>query len=70
MTENKRYPNYNGNVQIGEDNQKVGKIALWNNTEPTNEKSPLMTGTVEIETEKGIKKTFRVALWKFVPKEA
>jgi len=68
MSENttiKKYPQYTGSVQTGE-NTKVGKISLWNNTEPTSEKSPLMTGQVEIETEPGVKRSYRVALWKYI----
>lgn len=36
----------------------VGDISLWNNNRGTSEKSPTLTGDVEIEGRK-----YRVALW-------
>lgn len=59
-------PNYNGKVQFedGEHREDVGKIALWDNTEPTSDKSPLFTGTVTIKNV-----IYRVSLWKNTPME-
>lgn len=54
-------PQHSGKVQFEENGERkdVGKIALWDNLEPSNEKSPVMTGTVTIEN-----KIYRVSLWK------
>jgi hypothetical protein len=56
-------PVYTGTVSDGLMN-KIGTIAIWNEIEPSSEKSPLFTGRIEVE---GVK--YRVALWKFVPKQ-
>ncbi len=53
-----KMPAYSGTVTNGSQEQ-VGKAALWNNESPKGEKSPAMTGTVEINGEK-----YRVAFWK------
>jgi hypothetical protein len=60
-TKNKN-PAYTGTVSDGLMN-KIGTIAVWTETEPTNESSPLYTGKIEVD---GVK--YRVALWKFIPK--
>ena len=68
----KKYPKYNGKVQIENNGNRadVGKIALWDNLEPTNEKSPLMTGTITIQIpEITAARTYRVAIWKNVTKQ-
>jgi hypothetical protein len=62
-------PNYKGTIQT-DYKTKVGKIALWDNLEPTKENSPLQTGTIEIEIpEINGKRTYRVSVWKNVPKD-
>ena len=64
MIEDKKYPSYSGKIQIKDEaHTPVGKITLWNNTEPTSEKSPLITGEIVIEGKK-----YSVSLWKYTPK--
>jgi len=58
----KKYPHYSGKIQDGLRNE-IGKISLWDNLEPSSEKSPLLEGSIEVD---GVK--YKVALWKFVPK--
>lgn len=64
MNSEKRYPAYTGKVQLKDEGHTgVGKVSLWNNTEPTSEKSPVMTGTVQVGD-----RIYNVSLWKYVPK--
>lgn len=65
-------PEYTGKVQIGDgiDRQTVGKVAIWNNENPSSERSPIQTGTVTIEIpEIDATRTYRISIWKNVPKE-
>lgn len=52
-----KMPAYNGTV-TNESQEQVGKAALWKNENPKGEKSPAMTGTVEINGAK-----YRIAFW-------
>lgn len=68
-TETKKYPKYTGKVQTPDrNNTSAGKISLWDNLDPTSEKSPLMTGHVEIITG-NVTTKYRISLWKYVPRE-
>lgn len=58
-----RKPKYTGKVS-NEEQQNIGQISLWDNETPSSEKSPLMTGTIDVYGKK-----LRVALWKYTPKE-
>ncbi len=53
-----KMPAYNGTI-TNESQEQVGKAALWKNENPKGEKSPDLTGTVEISGAK-----YRVAFWK------
>lgn len=53
-----KMPAYSGTV-TNESQEQVGKAALWKNENPKGEKSPAMTGTVEISGAK-----YRIAFWK------
>ena len=67
-----RNPQYKGKVQTTSDgiSENIGKITLWNNEEPTSEKSPLMTGTIEVKIpEIDATRTYRIALWKYIPRD-
>ena len=70
--EPKKYPDYRGNVQTENSGNRadVGKIALWDNLEPTKETSPLQTGTITITIpEINATRTYRVSIWKNKPRE-
>jgi len=69
MAESKKYPSYTGTVQTIEDHVKIGTITLWNELDPLSEKSPLMSGYVVMEVGNGVTQKFKVALWKYTPKE-
>jgi hypothetical protein len=60
MSENRTgtRPTYYGKIQDGLRNE-IGKIAVWDNTEPTSEKSPVLEGKIEVD---GVR--YKVALWK------
>jgi len=60
----KKYPDYTGKIQIKDEaHTPAGKISLWNNIEPTTDKSPLMTGEVLVGD-----RIYSVSLWKYIPK--
>jgi len=64
MNGEKHYPEYTGKIQIkDEGHTPVGKISLWNNLNPTSEKSPLMTGEIQVGD-----RIYSVSLWKYTPK--
>ena len=64
MTEDKRYPKYTGKIQLrNEDHTSAGKISLWDNLEPTSDKSPLLTGEITV-----MDRIYSVSLWKYTPK--
>lgn len=50
-------PTYRGTV-TNESQEQIGKAALWKNENPKGERSPVMSGTVEINGAK-----YRVAFW-------
>lgn len=58
-----RKPKYQGKVS-NEEQQNIGQISVWDNENPSSEKSPIMTGTIEVYGKK-----LRVALWAYKPKE-
>ncbi len=59
-----KHPVYTGKVQLkDETHTPVGKISLWNNTEPKSEKSPLLTGKLQMGD-----RIYQVSLWKFIPR--
>ncbi len=52
-----KMPSYNGTVS-NEKQEQVGKAALWKNENPKGERSPAMSGAVEIGGAK-----YRIAFW-------
>jgi len=64
MNGEKQYPAYTGKIQLkDEGHTPAGKISLWNNINPTTEKSPLMTGELQVGD-----RIYGVSLWKYIPK--
>lgn len=63
-TNGKRYPAYTGKIQLKDAaHTPAGKISVWNNIDPTSEKSPLMTGELVVGD-----RIYNVSLWKYTPK--
>ena len=64
MVENiNKNPVYTGKISDSLQNT-IGTIAVWAEIDPSNEKSPVFTGKIQVD---GV--NYRVAIWKFEPKK-